>query len=137
MDRKSRISNEPVRRLKQATGENLRAVVFYGSAVGHDFREQSDLNFLVPALLQRLEGADLESLRPVGLWWWHKGHPPPLVFTLPELRSSADVFSIELSDMKARHRMCWRVRISSSSCKCKRWPSYKFVVVERELRTLT
>jgi hypothetical protein len=92
-----------VGRLKQAAGENLGAVVLYGSAADHDFREHSDLNVL--CLLRRLEGADLETLRPVGLWWWHKGHPPPLLFTLTELRNSADVFAIELLDMKARHRM--------------------------------
>ncbi len=95
--------NELVARLKQAAGSNLSAVVLYGSAVDHDFREHSDLNIL--CLLHRLEGAVLESLRPVGLWWSHKGHPPPLVFTLVELRNSADVFSIELLDMKTRHRM--------------------------------
>jgi hypothetical protein len=95
--------NELVGRLKQAAGSNLNAVVLYGSAVDHDFGEHSDLN--VFCLLDRLDGAILESLRPVGLWWWHKGHPPPLVFTLAELRNSADVFAIELSDMKARHRM--------------------------------
>jgi len=89
--------------LKEAAGENLRAVVLYGSAVDHDSREHSDLNVL--CLLHRLEGADLESLRPAGLWWWQKGHPPPLVFTLEELRNSADVFAIELLDMRARHRM--------------------------------
>ena len=102
MDREKELS-ELVGRLRQAAGNNLRAVVLYGSAVDHDFREHSDLNTL--CLLHRLEGADLESLRPVGLWWWQKGHPPPLVFTLAELRNSADVFSIELLDMKARHRM--------------------------------
>src|SRR5579864_7811098 len=95
--------NELVARLKQAADQNLQAVVLYGSAVDHEFREHSDLNIL--CLLQRLQGADLESLRPVGLWWWRKGHPPPLLFTLAELRNSADVFSIELLDMKARHRM--------------------------------
>jgi hypothetical protein len=95
--------NELVARLKQAAGSNLSAVVLYGSAVDHDFREHSDLNVL--CLLHRLGGAVLESLRPVGLWWSRKGHPPPLVFTFAELRNSADVFSIELLDMKARHRM--------------------------------
>ena len=95
--------NELVARLKQAADQNLQAVVLYGSAVDHEFREHSDLNIL--CLLHRLQGADLESLRPVGLWWWRKGHPPPLLFTLAELRNSADVFSIELLDMKARHRM--------------------------------
>jgi hypothetical protein len=94
---------ELVGRLKQAAGTNLSAVVLYGSGVDHEFQEHSDLNIL--CLLHRLEGADLESLRPVGLWWWHKGHPPPLAFTLAELRNSAAVFSIELLDMKARHRM--------------------------------
>lgn len=95
--------NELVARLKQAAGQNLQAVVLYGSAVDHEFREHSDLNVL--CLLHRLQGTDLEELRPVGLWWWNKGHPPPLVFTLAELRNSADVFAIELLDMKARHRM--------------------------------
>ena len=95
--------NELVARLKQAAGSNLSAVVLYGSAVDLDFREHSDLNVL--CLLHRLEGAVLESLRPIGVWWSYKGHPPPLVLTLAELRNSADVFSIELLDMKARHRM--------------------------------
>jgi hypothetical protein len=102
MDREKDL-NELVSRLKQAAGDNLSAVVLYGSAVDHDFQESSDLNVL--CLLNRLKASDLESLRPVGLWWWRKGHPPPLVFTLVELRNSADVFSIELLDMKTRHRM--------------------------------
>ena len=102
MDRENDLS-ELVELLKEAAGKNLKAVVLYGSAADHDFREHSDLNVL--CLLHRLEGADLESLRTVGLWWWRKGHPPPLLFTLEELRNSADVFAIELLDMKARHRM--------------------------------
>jgi hypothetical protein len=102
MDKEKDLS-ELVARLKQAAGSNLSAVVLYGSAVDHDFHEHSDLNVL--CLLHRLEGAVLESLRPIGVWWSHKGHPPPLVLTLAELRNSADVFSIELLDMKARHRM--------------------------------
>jgi predicted nucleotidyltransferase len=102
MDREKNL-NELVERLKQAASANLQAVVLYGSAADHDFGEHSDLNVL--CLVHRLECADLEALRPVGLWWWRKGHPPPLVFTLAELRNSADVFAIELLDMKAQHRM--------------------------------
>lgn len=102
MDREKELS-ELVTRLKQAAGTNLRAVVLYGSAVDHDFREHSDLNVL--CVFHRLEGTDVENARPVGLWWGQKGHLPPLLFTLEELRDSADVFSIELLDMKARHRM--------------------------------
>jgi len=96
--------NELVKRLKAAAGANLSAVVLYGSAADHEFHEgHSDLNIL--CLLKRVDGAAMANLRPVGRWWWHKGHPTPLVFTLEELRHSADVFAIELLDMKQRHHM--------------------------------
>jgi hypothetical protein len=96
--------NELVKRLGEAAGAHLSAVVLYGSAADHEFHEEhSDLNTL--CLLDRLDGAALANLQPVALWWWRKGHPAPLVFTLEELRHSADVFAIELLDMKQRHRM--------------------------------
>jgi len=102
MDREKDL-RELVVRLKQAAGANLRAVVLYGSRAAQDFHEHSDLNVL--CVLCQLAGTDVESLRPTGLWWCQKGHPPPLLFTLEELRDSADLFSIELLDMKAHHRM--------------------------------
>src|SRR5271169_4086315 len=93
-----------LRRLKEAAGENLAAVVLYGSAADHEFHEEhSDLNTL--CLLGQVDGVALADLQPVALWWWRKGHPAPLVFTLEELRHSADVFAIELFDMKQHHRM--------------------------------
>jgi hypothetical protein len=96
--------HELVDRLKEAAETNLVAVVLYGSATDHEFHEgHSDLNVL--CLLQHSTGADLAKLQPVGLWWWRKGHPAPLVFTLQELRDSADIFAIELLDMKQRHAM--------------------------------
>src|SRR5260370_39207005 len=60
---------------------------------------------IVLCRLRRRGGADWEIRRRGGLWWWRKGHPPPLLFTLAELQNSADLFSIERLDMKARHRM--------------------------------
>jgi hypothetical protein len=122
--------NELVARLKEAAGENLQAVVLYGSGVDQEFREHSDLNVL--CLLHCLQGADLEELRPVGLWWWRKGHPPPLFFTLPELRDSADVFSIELLDMKAHHRMLEGADFFAGLEVPMAWHKLQ---VERELRT--
>ncbi len=96
--------NELVRRLTGAAGANLSAVVLYGSAADHEFHEQhSDLNTL--CVLGRLDGAALVKVQPVALWWWRKGHPAPLVFTLEELRHAADVFAIELLDIKRQHRM--------------------------------
>jgi hypothetical protein len=96
--------NELVKRLREAAGANLSAVVLYGSGADHEFHEEhSDLNTL--CLLSQLDGVALANLQPVALWWWRKGHPAPLVFTLEELRHSADVFAIELLDMKQHHRM--------------------------------
>lgn len=97
---------ELVARLQEAAGENLQAAVLYGSAADHEFHEQhSDLNIL--CLLRHVDGAELAKLQPTGLWWSRKGHPSPLVFTLEELKHSADMFAIELLDMKRQHRMLW------------------------------
>lgn len=99
-----KILNELVGRLKTAAGGNLKAAVLYGSAVTGEFQEKhSDLNVL--CLVERAGGAELEQLNPAATWWMKKGHPAPLVFTLDELRRSADVFAIELLDMKTHHRM--------------------------------
>src|SRR5580692_4134221 len=103
MNREKQLS-ELTHLLKQAAGSNLTAVVLYGSAATDEFREEhSDLNIL--CLVARLDGAALAGLQSVSRWWWSHGHPAPLVFTLAELRDSANVFSIELLDMKQRHRM--------------------------------
>ena len=95
---------ELVERLKTAAGANLTAVVLYGSGADQDFRkEHSDLNIL--CLLKSVDAAELAKLQPAGVWWSRKSYPAPLIFTLRELQESADVFAIELIDMKARHRM--------------------------------
>jgi len=95
-----------VEKLKKAAGDNLRAVVLYGSAARGDYQPKfSDLNLL--CVLGRLDGAVLDALGPVIVWWTRQGQPPPLVFSLEELRSSADVFAIELFDMRTRRRVLW------------------------------
>ena len=97
---------ELVEKLKRVAGPNLKAAVLYGSAVTGEFEEKhSDLNVL--CLVERAGASELEQLNPVAKWWAEKGHPAPLVFTLEELRRSADVFAIELLDIKAKHRMLW------------------------------
>jgi predicted nucleotidyltransferase len=95
---------ELVQRLKAASGANLRAVVLYGSAVTGEFlAEHSDLNIL--CLVESAGSRELEQLHATAEWWTRQGNPSPLIFTLDELRRSADVFAIELLDMKDRHRM--------------------------------
>ncbi len=98
--------NQLVEKLKQAAGANLHSVVLFGSAAsGHYQPKHSDLNVL--CTLAGLDGPSLEALRPVLEWWTSKGNPHVLVFTMDELRRSADVFAIELLDIKARHKVLY------------------------------
>jgi predicted nucleotidyltransferase len=95
---------ELVERLKGAAAGNLKGAILYGSAVSGDFHEKhSDLNVL--CIVQRAAADDLEHLHPVAEWWTRQGNPAPLVFTFDELVRSADVFAIELLDIKAHHRI--------------------------------
>ena len=97
---------ELVEKLKKVAGANLRSVVLFGSAAsGHYQPGHSDLNVL--CTLDRLDGPALEALRPALQWWTGKGNPPVLVFTAEELRCSADVFAIEMLDIKARHKVLY------------------------------
>jgi predicted nucleotidyltransferase len=95
---------ELTKRLKEAAGENLKAVVLYGSAAAGEFRaEHSDLNVL--CLVGSSGSDELEELHGACKWWVRIGHPTPRVFTLDELRRTADIFAIELLDIKAKHRI--------------------------------
>ena len=96
--------SELVGRLKSAAGESLKAVVLYGSAATDEFQgKHSDVNIL--CLVERTAVADLERLHGVAEWWMKENNPAPVIFTHDELMRSADVFAIELLDMKHRHRM--------------------------------
>lgn len=95
-----------VNRLKATAGDNLRSVFLYGSAISGEFREgYSDLNVL--CLVNSAHAADLERLHSVAEWWMRQGNNAPLIFTLDELNRSADVFAIELIDIKSHHRVLY------------------------------
>ena len=95
-----------VTRLKSAAGSNLLSVILYGSAVTEEFYPgHSDLNVL--CIMQSLGRDDLSKLHAASTWWAKKGHPAPLFFTLSELHHSADVFAIELLDIKAARRILY------------------------------
>jgi hypothetical protein len=96
--------NEFVERLKAAGGSNVNAVVLYGSAVTEEFvAKHSDLNIL--CILAHAGARELEQLHAVADWWVRQGNSTPVIFTMEELRQAADIFAIELLDMKHRHRM--------------------------------
>jgi hypothetical protein len=97
---------ELVDRLKVAAGSNLKAVVLYGSGASGQFRPgHSDLNIL--CLVERAGTSELEAFHATAEWWIHDGNHPPLIFTREELDRSADVFAIELLDMKSHHRILY------------------------------
>jgi Nucleotidyltransferase domain len=93
-------------KLLAAAGDNLKALVLFGSAARGEYHERhSDLNVL--CVLERARAEDLEALHETAAWWEQKKFPAPQIFTLNELRASADIFAIELLDMKTHHKMIY------------------------------
>jgi hypothetical protein len=120
-----------VEKLKSAASGNLKAVILYGSAATNEFHSRhSDLNVL--CVLDRTDASHMESLHAPVQWWIRQGHRPPLVFTLDELLRSADIFTIELLDMKSHHRILFGEDVLAGISVPLR---YYAIQVERELRT--
>jgi len=95
---------ELVAQLEKAFGEELRAVVLYGSAAaGEHIAKRSDLNVLV--LVRSLDLSLLEREAAIARAWSEAGHPPPLTLTEEEWRSSSDVFAMEYADILERNRV--------------------------------
>ena len=98
--------SEFVEKLRAAAGENLASVVLYGSAAEGDFHpEYSDYNLL--CIVQDTSFASLSKIAGAAEWWRKKKHHPPLIMTAKELKDTADVFSIEFTDMKQRYRVLY------------------------------
>ena len=120
-------------RLQHALGDNLDSLVLYGSAAAKDGSfsiEYSDLNVL--CLVNRLDPATLQRIAPAVAWWEDHKQPAPMLFTIDELRRSADVFAIELYDIKQRHRVLFGADHFTS---LEVPMDLHRVAVERELRT--
>ena len=84
--------------LRATHGENLAAVLLYGSAAAGDHVAQSsDYNLLIA--LHRITPEDLRLAQAPMREWQRLGHPLPVYFTLAELHDAADVFPIEFQQM--------------------------------------
>jgi hypothetical protein len=95
---------EFVTRLQQAAGTNLESVILYGSAVSGEYDpDYSNINIL--AVLKETALPKLLALAPAVEAWMKQKNPAPLLITQAELERSADVFSIELMDMRRQHRV--------------------------------
>jgi predicted nucleotidyltransferase len=85
--------------LKATHGDNLAAVVLYGSAASGDFVQlESDYNLLIA--LERITPEDLRLAQAPMREWRRLGHPLPVYFTFKELHDAADVFPIEFHQME-------------------------------------
>ncbi|HVO34836.1 MAG TPA: nucleotidyltransferase domain-containing protein [Gemmatimonadales bacterium] len=91
-------------RLEAALGDNLVALLLFGSAArGTHVEGRSDLNVLV--IVKDAGVLRLHAATPVLAEWAKAGEPAPLVFAEAEWRASADVFPIEIEDMREAHRV--------------------------------
>lgn len=81
---------------------DLVSVVLYGSAARGEYRPgASDLNVLV--LLRDVRPAALRRATDAARAWVAERNPPPLVLSIDEWRRSADVWAIELADIRDAH----------------------------------
>jgi predicted nucleotidyltransferase len=123
--------DEMVRRLRDGGGDNVKSIVLFGSAVSGEFAaEHSNLNLL--CIVENAGLSALEDLHAAAEWWVRDGYPAPLVFTLEELHRSADIFAIELLDIRAHRRILFGADLFENFDV----PTWLHrLQVERELRT--
>lgn len=90
--------------LRETEGDNLLAVVVYGSAVtAPTMAARSDFQWLV--ITRRLDAADLRRIRPVIRGLVTEGYALPTFFTEQEFTDSLDVFPIEFRQMKRAYQV--------------------------------
>ena len=96
--------DELVSQLGKAYGNDLRAVVLYGSAASGDYvPKRSDQNVLV--IVEKLPLDRLHAAAAVTRAWREGGNPAPMTLTLSEWRGSADIFPMEYADILDRHKV--------------------------------
>lgn len=96
--------HELAHELERIYGEELKAVVLYGSAAGRDYSKKfSDFN--VFCVLSEATPAQLSKANKVVKKWTKKGNPAPHFFYPEYFERSLDVFPMEFMDMKDRHEV--------------------------------
>jgi len=92
------------RGLRTALGDDLVALMLYGSAArGAHVPGRSDVNLLV--VLRDASADVLRRAAPALAAWARQHHAPPLIQTEADWAASADVFPIELEDIRDAHRV--------------------------------
>ncbi len=95
---------ELVTAIESLYGDSLRVIVRFGSAVaGEVLPGQSDTNLLI--IVESVSLSSLLHKSPAVQSWTKAGNPAPLLLTLDEWRSSADIFAMEYADILHRHQV--------------------------------
>lgn len=89
--------------LDTAIGGRYSAVLHGSAARGTWIPGVSDVNLLL--VLDDASPATLRTLADAFHTWRRANQPPPLLLTQEEWRRSADVFALEIADMKAAYKM--------------------------------
>ncbi|MFQ5704337.1 MAG: hypothetical protein ACE5HT_09970 [Gemmatimonadales bacterium] len=87
--------------LAECLGENLISLLLYGPGVRDESAGSAE-----PTTLLVVRDASPQALRSIQATiaaWTKRGDPPPLIFSDGEWRSSADVFPIEIEEMREAH----------------------------------
>jgi hypothetical protein len=111
-------------------GLSLCAVILYGSAAAGDRAgTRSNANLLI--VLEQLGRDELDMLAPRVRQWIRAGNPSPQIFTRARLTRSADVFPIELQDIKETGRILHGEDVLAS---VRIHPEHLRIEVEHELK---
>lgn len=90
--------------LTAALGDNLVSLMLYGSAArGDHVAGRSDLNALL--VVRDASAAALRAAAPALESWLKLAHAPPLIQTEKDWKASADVFPIEIEEIRSAHRL--------------------------------
>jgi len=117
------------RALEAAAGDNLVSLVLYGSAATGTAREDSDVNLLL--VLRNAGSTALGTLSPA-LHDWLKAHErPPLIFSERSWRAAADVFPLEVEDIRGGHKV---LRGTDPVANLTTTPANQRLELEREVR---
>jgi hypothetical protein len=101
-DRSARIE-ELATRLEGALGSGLVSLVEFGAtARGHHVAD-SDINLLL--VVRDASAGGLKPAAEAIARWTARGNPAPLIFSEQEWHDSADVFPIEIEDIREAHRV--------------------------------
>jgi len=121
-----------VEKLNEALPDSVHSVILFGSAAaGEHAGKRSDYNLLI--ITESLGLLELNQIAKVTQGWLSAGNPPPLMFTHERLAESADVFPIEMLDMKQFYKVLHGSDILKD---VEVDPVHLRLMIEREIRSL-